>query len=454
METEPAPLPPLHQAAFDAIEAGDYEAAAVAYRQALLEMPADAEAKAGLAQVELMARLQPLSAEDSEALRTLAANEPDNLAAQLGVADLDVSGGHVEDALNRVVSFIGRNFGRNERLPAYASWSSLTWWARPTPVWPRHAKDSPGSCSSAGPVPAAQAPLPGAHAPRLGITHVPVQLRSRRRPWGSERLAPDAPGLLRCWRRRVDPHRGGRRERGRQDQPRDAGLYSDEQAEAWQRITSFVHRHGAAEAKIGAQLAHAGRKASTYWPFAGQRGSVPESDGGWPTVGPSRLAFDGFAEPSAMTEAQIQDVISDFAAAATRAVDAGFDTVEIHGAHGYLLHQFQSPLINSRTDSWGGDEAGRNRLMLAVVDAVRSVIPESMPLLLRISATDWAPGGVDVQASVRLAAQAAEHGVDLIDVSSGGPWPTRRSGRVRATRRISPHASAGKRASPQAPWAC
>lgn len=202
--------------------------------------------------------------------------------------------------------------------------------------------------------------------------------------------------------------------------PRDAGLYNDEQAEAWQRITSFVHRHGAAEAKIGAQLAHAGRKASTYWPFAGQRGSVPESDGGWPTVGPSRLAFDGFAEPAAMTEAQIQDVISDFAAAAMRAVDAGFDTVEIHGAHGYLLHQFQSPLINTRTDSWGGDEAGRHRLMLAVVDAVRNVIPESMPLLLRISATDWAPGGVDVQASVRLAAQAAEHGVDLIDVSSGG----------------------------------
>jgi putative thioredoxin len=110
-ETEPAPLPPLHQAAFDAIEAGDYEAAAVAYRQALLEMPADAEAKAGLAQVELMARIQPLSAGDSEALRTLAANEPDNLAAQLGVADLDVTGGHVEDALNRIVSFIGRNFG-------------------------------------------------------------------------------------------------------------------------------------------------------------------------------------------------------------------------------------------------------------------------------------------------------------------------------------------------------
>lgn len=110
-DAEPAPLPPLHQAAFDAIEAGDYEAAAVAYRQALLEMPADAEAKAGLAQVELMARLQALSAEDTEALRTLAANEPDNLEAQLGVADVDVAGGHVEDAFNRVVSFIGRNFG-------------------------------------------------------------------------------------------------------------------------------------------------------------------------------------------------------------------------------------------------------------------------------------------------------------------------------------------------------
>ncbi|PTT66054.1 tetratricopeptide repeat protein, partial [Arthrobacter sp. HMWF013] len=110
-DAEPAPLPPLHQAAFDAIEAGDYEAAAVAYRQALLEMPADAEAKAGLAQVELMARLQPLSAGDTEALRARAATEPDDLEVQLRVADLDVAGGHVEDAFNRVVSFIGRNFG-------------------------------------------------------------------------------------------------------------------------------------------------------------------------------------------------------------------------------------------------------------------------------------------------------------------------------------------------------
>lgn len=202
--------------------------------------------------------------------------------------------------------------------------------------------------------------------------------------------------------------------------PRDAGLYNDAQAEAWQRITSFVHRHGAADAKIGVQLAHAGRKASTYWPFSGKHGSVPESDGGWTTAGPSASAFDGYAEPAMMSEEQITGVISDFAAAAVRAVEAGFDTVEIHGAHGYLLHQFQSPLINTRTDAWGGDEAGRNRLMLAVVDAVRAVIPDSMPLLLRISASDWADGGVDLAASVRLAQEAAQHGVDLVDVSSGG----------------------------------
>ena len=164
-----------------------------------------------------------------------------------------------------------------------------------------------------------------------------------------------------------------------------------------------MHRHGVADTKIGVQLAHAGRKASTYWPFSGQRGSVPESDGGWDTVGPSASAFDGYASPPAMTEEQIQGVIADFAAAAVRAVDAGFDTIEIHGAHGYLLHQFQSPLINDRTDSWGGDEAGRNRLTLAVVDAVRDVIPDAMPLLLRISATDWAEGGIDIEASVRLA---------------------------------------------------
>ncbi|WP_309106548.1 NADH:flavin oxidoreductase/NADH oxidase [Arthrobacter sp.] len=202
--------------------------------------------------------------------------------------------------------------------------------------------------------------------------------------------------------------------------PLDAGLYNDEQASAWERIIRFVHRHGAADAKIGVQLAHAGRKGSTYWPFSGQNGSVQESDGGWATVGPGTGAFDGYAPPSAMTEADIEGVIRDFAAAAVRAVEAGFDTVEIHGAHGYLLHEFQSPLVNDRTDAWGGSEDGRNRLMLAVIDAVRDVIPDSMPLLLRISASDWAEGGVEVDHAVRLARQAGERGVDLVDVSSGG----------------------------------
>ena len=118
-------------------------------------------------------------------------------------------------------------------------------------------------------------------------------------------------------------------------------------------------------------------------------------------MGPGTAAFDGYAPPAAMTEDDIQRVIADFAAAATRAVDVGFDTIELHGAHGYLLHQFQSPLINDRTDAWGGDAAGRNRLTLAVIDAVRNVIPESMPLLLRISATDWAEGGIGVEDSVQ-----------------------------------------------------
>lgn len=202
--------------------------------------------------------------------------------------------------------------------------------------------------------------------------------------------------------------------------PRDAGLWNDEQAEAWERIISFVHRFSAADAKIGVQLAHAGRKASTYWPFSGRTGTVPDVEGGWTPLGPTTAPFDGYAAPQAMTESDIHGVIRDFAAAAKRAVDAGFDTIELHGAHGYLLHQFLSPLVNTRTDAWGGDEAGRGRLTFEVIDAVRAVIPDGMPLLLRISSTDWTEGGIDVAGSVRLARRAKEHGVDLIDASSGG----------------------------------
>ncbi|MHB1235723.1 MAG: oxidoreductase, partial [Microbacteriaceae bacterium] len=202
--------------------------------------------------------------------------------------------------------------------------------------------------------------------------------------------------------------------------PRDAGIWNDDQAGAWQRIVEFVHSNSPADAKIGVQLAHAGRKASTYWPFSGSQGSVPADQGGWSAFAPTAEAFDGYAEPQAMTEQDILAVVDDFAAASERAVNAGFDTVEIHAAHGYLLHEFLSPLSNLRTDRWGGSEEGRNRLTLAVIDAIRARIPDSMPLLLRISATDWTDGGVDVESSVRLGRLAGEHGVDLIDVSSGG----------------------------------
>ena len=206
--------------------------------------------------------------------------------------------------------------------------------------------------------------------------------------------------------------------------PQDTGIYTSEQAAAWRRITDFVHRYGAAGAKIGVQLAHAGRKASTYAPFAEGSGSVAPADGGWRTVGPTAESFGRYAAPQALDEAGIRQVIADFAHAARRAVEAGFDTIEIHAAHGYLLHQFLTPLVNTRTDGWGGTEEGRNRLTLEVVDAVRTVIPDSMPLLLRISATDWTDGGLDEHSSARLAAAAHARGVDLVDVSTGGAVPT------------------------------
>ncbi|WP_394938637.1 NADH:flavin oxidoreductase/NADH oxidase [Psychromicrobium sp. YIM B11713] len=205
--------------------------------------------------------------------------------------------------------------------------------------------------------------------------------------------------------------------------PRDTGIYTDEQLKAWRRITDFVHRHGAVDSKIGIQLSHAGRKASTWWPFSGQRGSVPFAEGGWQTVGPSDQAFSGYAEPRALTEEEIHGVIEAFALAARRSVQAGFDTIELHAAHGYLLHQFLSPLVNTRTDRWGGDESDRFRLVLEVVDAVRAEIPQEMPLLLRVSATDWVTEpqpGLQVDALARLAVLAKQRGVDLIDVSSGG----------------------------------
>jgi 2,4-dienoyl-CoA reductase-like NADH-dependent reductase (Old Yellow Enzyme family) len=205
--------------------------------------------------------------------------------------------------------------------------------------------------------------------------------------------------------------------------PRDAGIYTGEQADAWRRINDFVHEHSAVGTRTAVQLAHAGRKASTYWPFSGKRNSVPESEGGWQSVGPTDQPFGDYAAPRAMTEEDIRKVIRDFAVAAVLAVDAGFDTMEIHAAHGYLLHQFLTPLVNTRTDGWGGTEDARFRLTLEVIRAIRRVIPESMPLLLRISATDWTEGGLDGAASARLAKRAMEDGVDFVDVSTGGAVP-------------------------------
>jgi 2,4-dienoyl-CoA reductase-like NADH-dependent reductase (Old Yellow Enzyme family) len=198
--------------------------------------------------------------------------------------------------------------------------------------------------------------------------------------------------------------------------PWDTGLWTDEQAAAWAPVVTFVHEQGAV---AGIQLAHAGNKASTYRPWSG-RGSVPLDDGGWQTVGPTAEGYPGLAAPRALSEADLAEVVQAFAAAARRALDAGFGVVEIHAAHGYLLHQFLSPLSNDRTDSYGGDLLGRARLLQEVTAAVRAAWPEDRALLVRISATDWVEGGHDLEDSVVVAGWLRDLGVDLIDVSSGG----------------------------------
>lgn len=202
--------------------------------------------------------------------------------------------------------------------------------------------------------------------------------------------------------------------------PQDAGLWNDEQAEAWSWVTDAVHGRGAA---IGVQLGHAGRKASTWRPFGEGTGSVPSAQGGWQTVAPSPEAFPGLAAPVAMSDEQVAAIPAAFAAATRRARLAGFDFVEIHAAHGYLLHQFLSPLSNHRTDRWGGSPANRARLLFAVVDEVRAALPEDAPLVARISATDWTDGGLTFEDTGAVAAGLREHGVDLIDVSTGGNAP-------------------------------
>ena len=199
---------------------------------------------------------------------------------------------------------------------------------------------------------------------------------------------------------------------------RDTGIWNDSHTAAWARIVDYLHRQGAT---AGIQLAHAGRKAST-WPAWGtpERGSVPADQGGWPALAPSDIAFPGYAEPVALDLAGIQTVIADFAAAARRAVTAGFDVLELHAAHGYLLHQFLSPLSNRRTDEFGGSLQNRARLLLRVVEAVRAEVGESVPLLVRFSATDYAVDGWTVDDTAVVAGWAAQAGADFFDVSSGG----------------------------------
>ncbi|WP_233404983.1 NADH:flavin oxidoreductase/NADH oxidase [Actinotalea solisilvae] len=204
--------------------------------------------------------------------------------------------------------------------------------------------------------------------------------------------------------------------------PQDTGLWNDAQTDAWARIVRFVQERGA---RAGVQLAHAGRKASTYSPFdaQGRRGTVPADDGGWGTVGPSASAFPGYDAPRALTAEEIAEVPAAFAAAAERALRAGFDVVEVHAAHGYLLHQFLSPLSNERTDEYGGPLENRARLLTEVVEAVRAVWPEDRPLFVRVSATDWVEGGLDVADVAQVATVLRELGVDLVDVSTGGNAP-------------------------------
>lgn len=199
--------------------------------------------------------------------------------------------------------------------------------------------------------------------------------------------------------------------------PRDTGIWNDQQQDAWAPIVQAIHDRGSL---AGIQLAHAGRKASTWWPWADQQGSVAEADGGWRTVAPSAIAFEGFAEPVALDAAGLERIVEGFRTAAQRALDAGFDVLELHGAHGYLLHQFLSPLSNRREDEYGGSLENRARLLLRIVESVRDVAGSDVPIFVRISATDHAEGGFTVAEAAIVAEWAMERGADLIDVSSGG----------------------------------
>jgi 2,4-dienoyl-CoA reductase-like NADH-dependent reductase (Old Yellow Enzyme family) len=200
----------------------------------------------------------------------------------------------------------------------------------------------------------------------------------------------------------------------------DTGIYEDEHIASWRAITEFIRSHGAVP---GMQLAHAGRKASTAPPWTGGK-PVAVLDGGWEPVGPSALAFDaGYTVPRELSVAEIGEIVVAFKKSAERALAAGFEVIEVHAAHGYLLHQFLSPLSNTRADEYGGSFENRIRLTLRVVRAVREVWPQRLPLFVRVSATDWKEGGWDLAQTIALARELKPLGADLIDASSGGLVP-------------------------------
>jgi 2,4-dienoyl-CoA reductase-like NADH-dependent reductase (Old Yellow Enzyme family) len=199
--------------------------------------------------------------------------------------------------------------------------------------------------------------------------------------------------------------------------PFDLGIWKDEHIEGLRRIVKFVRAQGS---EIGIQLAHAGRKASVTEPWNGNR-LLKEGEGGWTVVAPSAIAFsESYALPAALTVEGIRKIVENFKAAARRAMLAGFKVLEIHAAHGYLIHEFLSPLSNRRQDEYGGSFDNRARLLVEIVDAIRAGWPPGYPLFVRISATDWAEGGWSPEDAIRLAGVLKGRGVDLIDCSSGG----------------------------------
>jgi 2,4-dienoyl-CoA reductase-like NADH-dependent reductase (Old Yellow Enzyme family) len=203
--------------------------------------------------------------------------------------------------------------------------------------------------------------------------------------------------------------------------PDDLGVWEDAHVDGLRRVSRFTRTQGAAS---GIQFAHSGRKGSTKAPWTGQ-GRIDREDGGWEPVGPTAEPFaDNYPVPRALDAADIAGIVNAYKAATERAIEAGFDVVEIHAAHGYLIHEFLSPLTNHRTDGYGGSFDNRARLCLEIVDAVRAAWPEYQPLFVRISATDWVAGGWDIDEAVELSRRLRQHGVDLVDCSSGGIVPT------------------------------